>query len=493
MLLLNPFAFADNFGDGSQTIPAVVYDGVQGYLKHTGGPTGAADGAALTVVWAGTFNSDGSAMTLLDIPGTVPVKLSRTATNTIQFQGGTAGAVFSNVTAAVAASLGFLIILASCNGTASTLKVVHAAGTITGTNTAGAAATLDLTADWFLGADGGTTEFLDADTAMWWIDDQNIDFTDADNIEQFWDTTNDLLRDPGATGSNPLDGASSPLVCHKSAAASHVTNSGTGGDADTAGTFTDGASPGTYATDFVPATASIPAVVYNGAYLGVHGLHASDVRYGIISFWFRKTTNGTQQRIIADNNDRVDLRFGTDNVLKLALISNGASSIFGGFNSPTAITAAITDTNWHHIIISWDSLAITTGSIECFLDGVDQSLGNGALDANVDLNRGSYIGADTDGSESFSGEMAQIYMNFSHTSYFDLTVEANREKFYDSANAKPRDLDLDGTGVGLPQPDTFLNTAAASYGTNAGTAGDWPVNGTFTDAAAGPGAASPQP
>lgn len=235
----------------SNSIPAVVYDGVQGYLKHTGGPAGAADGAELSFAWSGTFNSDGSAMTLLDIPGTVPVKLSRGSDNTITFAGGTTGAVFSNVTTAVAASLGFLIILASCNGTSSTLKVVHAAGTITGTNTPGSATNLDLTADWFLGADGGASEFLDADTALWWINNAEIDFTVADNIEQFWDTTADKLRDPGATGANPLDGASSPLVCHKSAAASHVTNAGTGGDADTAGTFTDGTSPGTYAADFV--------------------------------------------------------------------------------------------------------------------------------------------------------------------------------------------------------------------------------------------------
>lgn len=244
-------------GDASgDAIPAVVYDGVQGFLKHTGGPVGAADGAALTVAWAGTFNSDGSAMTLLDIPGSVPVKLTRNADDTILFEGGAAGAVFENATAAVAASLGFLIVLASCDGTAATLKVVHAAGTITGTNAPGSAASLDLTADWFLGADGGAAEFLDADTALWWIASQAFDFTDADSIEQFWDTTADTLRDPGATGANPLDGAASPLVCHKSSAASHTVNVGTGGDADTAGVFADGTSPGSYAGDFVPAASA---------------------------------------------------------------------------------------------------------------------------------------------------------------------------------------------------------------------------------------------
>jgi hypothetical protein len=244
-------------GVDAQTIPAVVYDGLQSHLLHTGGPAGAADGAGLTVVWAGTFNSDGSAMVLADIPGTVPALLIRNADNTIDFIGGTSGAVFSNSTAAVAASLGFLIVLASANGTASHLYVIHAAGLITGTNTPGSATNLDLTADWFFGADGGAVDFLDADTAMWWADDSFIDFSDSDNREQFWDTTNDLLRVPGADGSNPTDGALSPLVCHKNHAASHTVNSGTGGDADTAGSFEDGTSPGAYAADFVPEAGSI--------------------------------------------------------------------------------------------------------------------------------------------------------------------------------------------------------------------------------------------
>lgn len=252
-VLLNPFAFADNFGDGSQAIPAVVYDGVQGYLLHTGGPAGAADGAELSFAWAGTFNSDGSAMTLLDIPGTVPVKLTRNADNTITFEGGSAGAVFSNVTAAVAASLGFCVVFASCRGTHASLVVLHAAGTVVGTNTAGSAATLDLTADWFFGADGGTSEFLDADTALWWAHPIWMDSADAEWREQFFDTTNDKLRDPGANGSNPLGAVTQPLLCHKSAAASHTTNAGSGGDADTAGTFTDGTSPGTYSAALVNA------------------------------------------------------------------------------------------------------------------------------------------------------------------------------------------------------------------------------------------------
>ena len=41
--------------------------------------------------------------------------------------------------------------------------------------------------------------FLDADTALWWADDGYIDFSDSAKREEFWDTTNDLLRNPGSS------------------------------------------------------------------------------------------------------------------------------------------------------------------------------------------------------------------------------------------------------------------------------------------------------
>lgn len=236
----------------SNAIPAVIYDGAFDFLKHTGGPAGATDGTTGTFVWAGTFNSDGSAMTLIDIPGTVPVKLERQPDNRIDFVVGTAGAVCSNSTAAIASSLGFLIVLASFSGTTSHLYVIHSAGTITGVNTAGTSASVDLTADWFLGAAGGASSFLDADISMWWADDSFIDFSVSNNREEFWDTTNGLLRDPGSDGSNPS--GTQPLVCHVEYAASHLDNRGSGGIADTGSFGDDATSPGAFADDYNPST-----------------------------------------------------------------------------------------------------------------------------------------------------------------------------------------------------------------------------------------------
>lgn len=473
-------------GDASgNAIPAVVYDGVQGYMLHTGGPAGAADGAALTVVWAGTFNSDGSAMTLLDIPGSVPVKLTRNADNTISFAGGAAGAVFENVTAAVAASLGFLIVLASCDGAASVMKVVHAAGTITGTNTPGAAASLDLTTDWFLGSDGGSAEFLDADTALWWIDGQHIDFADADSIEQFWDTTGDTLRDPGADGSNPLDGAFSPLVCHKSSAAGHATNAGPGGDADEAGIFADGASPGTYAEDIAAATVGAvefttpTASAFAWGNPGTSGGADSDKVTLVV--WYKLVTLpsvvGNPQTIInfetANLADSLQLIIDSaDNKIKLrnmlavptvSLISNIAETLDG---------------SWHCAMMSFDGDVANGGaSTVCrmYRDGTDMLTGGAtAPSTNIDLTRPTKIGGRLSAGGipwPYEGQLAMVWYN--HGLALDFSSSTQRDKFYDAG--KFVDVGATGSAPTGTAPRICMKGDATSFPTEVGL-GSNPTN-----------------
>jgi hypothetical protein len=218
----------------------------------------------------------------------------------------------------------------------------------------------------------------------------------------------------------------------------------------------------------------------------------------MISLWFRRTTLGTTQYLAeAGTTSRWRLQFHTDNTMHMLMTDNGGGTIVGdGFLDPTQITGVIADTNWHHLAMAWDTQAVSTGSWKVYLDGVDQSAevgADGADGTSADLNRGDRIGISNGTSTPLEGEIAQLYMNFNLVSYFDLSVSGNREKFYDSANHLPRNLGADGTATGLPQPDHLLNTAASSYGTNAGNGGDWTVNGTFADAAAGPGPAQSQP
>lgn len=246
-------AVAVEVGDaGGNAIAAVVYDGATASMRHTGGLGGVADGTSWTGVWIGKVNSNGSAMSFRRIvngSGAV-FSLRRLADDTIEFKGwqpDAATAVFSCVTGAtVTVADGLVAIFYGCRGTHAALAVVKPAGTSTGANTPGAAGDIDFTADDFLGQDGASGEWLDADQYLHWGHNIWMDPHDREWRDQFYDRATNLLRDVGAIGSNPLGAVTQPLMCHNNPAASHVGNKGAGGDADNASAFVDGASPGGY-------------------------------------------------------------------------------------------------------------------------------------------------------------------------------------------------------------------------------------------------------
>lgn len=271
------FDFAAQVG---LTIPAVVYDGVQSYMAYTSGPAGVSAGPALTLVWAGTFNSDAPNQTFFDIPSNViPVRLQKEASG-ITFSAKT---VFSNTVVGVSAGLGFINILAACSGTESILKVAHAGGILTGTNTPGTPNNLSLQSDWGLGAEvsgSAPQNFLDANTAYWWADNSFIDVSASAGVEQFWDTSAKTVRLLGSDGSNPLDGDHAPLITHQRNAANHNQNSGSGGTPDIATIFSDATSPGNYSPDYIadPALAILASAAgWWEADSGSNTFHASSL------------------------------------------------------------------------------------------------------------------------------------------------------------------------------------------------------------------------
>jgi hypothetical protein len=461
-------------GDASSNpIPAVVYDGVQGYMLHTGGPSGAADGAELTICIQCTFNSDGSDMVLAFGDGTVPYRLVRNSDNTIDFIGGTAGAVFSVSTTAVAASLGLVTIVASATGTDAGLTVTHALGTITGINTAGSASNLDLTADLYFGSVDGADDFLDADVHVIWLDAVYLDAEDPDIIEQFVDTSTNTPRDPGADGSNPLDGDHAPLVCHKAPAATHTVNAGTGGDADTAGVFTDGTSPGSYAGDF---TAGSPArmLQFDGSSTVVEWstepTGIANGRTGTWSFVFnRKGNAGAECMFYIGTGSGEDVFFGFDSSDHfVARFADGAGATILGFVS----TSTFDDSANHVVTISHNISTIGGAALYWLLiDGADET-GTPTVGtaADIDLTDNWRIGSTDDSGNRlwFTGTMGDFI-------FFPVNVpilEANTIKYFDDGSGNPMDHGSDGSATwGEAVPFYWLPTTANPE-TNVGTGDD---------------------
>jgi len=78
-----------------------------------------------------------------------------------------------------------------------------------------------------------------------------------------------------------------------------------------------------------------------------------------------------------------------------------------------------------------------------------------------------------------NGAISEFY--FAPNQYLDLSVEANRRKFI-TADGKPADLGADGSTPTGTAPAIYLPNRAALIGTNAGTGGNFTVNGAPKDA-----------
>jgi len=88
------------------------------------------------------------------------------------------------------------------------------------------------------------------------------------------------------------------------------------------------------------------------------------------------------------------------------------------------------------------------------------------------------VGADTDATDKMSGAIAELY--FAPNQYLDLSVQANREKFI--LNGAPVSLGSDGSLPTGTAPAIYLPNRAALVGTNAGSGGNFTINGAPKDA-----------
>lgn len=133
---------------------------------------------------------------------------------------------------------------------------------------------------------------------------------------------------------------------------------------------------------------------------------------------------------------------------------------------------------WYVMEASWD-LAATTSHL--YVNDAAPTLGtNTNTDDTIDYTKDNVgIAARGDGATKFSGCLAEVFF---HTTYIDLSVEANRRKFI-SATGKPVSLGADGsTPLGV-QPLVYQRiadgAAASTFATNLGSGGNFTITGTL--------------
>ena len=210
----------------------------------------------------------------------------------------------------------------------------------------------------------------------------------------------------------------------------------------------------------------------------------ADGKQGIISAYIRMDGgDGVLQYILQANNTRISAQRGSANTLRIIGQNSANTTIL----SIATVATYTTSATWRHFLASWD--LATAGARFIYIDDVaDLSVGTFTNDTlDYDMASPDWgIGGSAGGAARLNGCLAELFF---HTSYLDISVEANRRKFI-SSTGKPVDLGADGsTPLGV-QPLVYCRVAdgaaASTFATNLGSGGNWTITGSLDIASTSP-------
>lgn len=218
-----------------------------------------------------------------------------------------------------------------------------------------------------------------------------------------------------------------------------------------------------------------------GALTGV-----ADSSTGVFSCWFRPDGTVSGNVIVATPSGSFRISHSTiGSTISVELQDSGGSNYLW---AKTANSYAYPSAQWYHILISWNTNAASgTRTIHLYINDVSDKtvfgdVGSAFVTKYVDTN--FYVSAP---SGKVDGCLSELY--FAPGQFLDFSVTANRRKFID-ANGKPVSLGSDGSTPTGTAPAIYLKGDKTNFGTNAGTGGNFTVNGALEAASTSPSDAS---
>lgn len=209
-------------------------------------------------------------------------------------------------------------------------------------------------------------------------------------------------------------------------------------------------------------------------------LGVSDANQVTGSFWFRLNATGVDMNFQHHTSaSRFAVSYeGSCNCITIGGKNAGATSIL------FVVGPTVADSNWHHLLYSFDLTQPSATHAHFYLDGVNaaptiNTFTSGPLDLD---NSGVAVGGFITGG-SYNGDLAAFWFD---TSYIDFANESNRRKFI-SADGLPVYLGADGSLPTGSAPVIFLDGALAGWHANKGAGGGFTLNGTLAKAASQPG------
>lgn len=207
------------------------------------------------------------------------------------------------------------------------------------------------------------------------------------------------------------------------------------------------------------------------------------------SFWIRRAGgNGTLQVIYCAIDSAGSCRYQIDLNTSNQIHVKGNSSGGGTLRLDVTSGTTITDTNWHHVMYSFDLTSADKRHL--YIDGADASPTWGTYSTGnaIEFTRSEHsIGAFTNGNSKLNGDLADFYLDIG--AYKDLARAPQRELFY-SASGNAVNMGTDGSRPSGSAPEVFLSDVTLStWPTNKGTGGGFTVTGALETAQSSPGRA----
>ncbi len=204
-----------------------------------------------------------------------------------------------------------------------------------------------------------------------------------------------------------------------------------------------------------------------------------DSKVGIISAFVNRLGDTGTSVILSTYNSgsdgMVELRFGGDNTITAQCRKDTGNASFIILTS----TQTITDSNWHHIAVCYDTTSST--NTRMFIDDVEETLTLKTVTDDFISWDASHmtIGARFGDGLKFSGDLAEVIAT---DEFLDFNTVSNRRKVI-NADGTPADPGADGSAITGTQPRVYQTGDAAAWnaGTHAGSFTTWSMTGAVTD------------
>lgn len=197
------------------------------------------------------------------------------------------------------------------------------------------------------------------------------------------------------------------------------------------------------------------------------------------SFWFRRSSAGTNQRVFRSSSNGAVAIFNINNFLQVTGVNTTPATVLD-----IRTATAYDDTSiWHHAM--WSVDLSDAAKRHLYVDGQDQlTVNTYTTGQTIDFTQSDHgIGAASNGTLPFGGDLADLWV--APGQYVDLSIESNRHKFI-GPNGGAVDLGSDGSTPTGVAPLVFLSGGTSTWHTNKGTGGGFTENGALTDAASDP-------